>query len=806
MQAVRPVIFLALGTLGWALALTQGFAVDYVRDIKPLLANQCVLCHGESQQKGGLRLDTGAAALRGGESGPAFVAGKPDGSLLIQLISGTHAEFERMPYKRPPLESPQIELVRNWIEEGAQFPSDELPSSDRHWAFEPPQRPNLPSPSLRFPNARNVTQTQSLHPVDAFILDRLEGENLTPSPEADRTTLIRRLYLDLIGLPPTQTEISAFINDSRPNAYEHVVDGLLQSPHYGERWGRWWLDGARYADSNGYSIDGGRPIWPYRDWVVRAFNEGLPFDTFTQYQIAGDLLAQTSQPLAGSVDADRWIASGFHRNTQINHEGGIDPEEFRIECAIDRVNTTATVWLGLTLACAQCHDHKFDPLSQRDYFQFFAFFNSSENDGHGGGIGPVMEIPTEEDKARLAEWQNSLRELEAKIKAAEATSPDKEALDKELQALRRKRPTPVRTMVMRELKEPRDTVIFIQGDFTRPGKPVEAALPSIFTKTKNKPSATSATTESAATATDASLVAPSGPRQTRVDLATWLTARDNPLTARVMANRVWQQFFGRGIVETDNDFGTMGSPPSHPELLDWLAVEFMESGWLWKPLHRLIVTSQTYRQSSTARSDLTNRDARNLWLARQNRLRLDAEIIRDVALTASGLLDRRIGGPPVHPPQPEGLSAFTQSRHAWPIAKDGDRHRRGLYTYLQRSTLYPSLAVFDAPDTFSTCTRRLRSNTPLQALTLLNDQAFFECAQALATRMREPESAASTTTVPADRFKSAFEWCVAREPDTEEVAALASLFQHELQAKNEDAAWLAVARVLLNLDETITRE
>lgn len=791
--------------LGWLLQPVSGWAVDYMRDIKPLLANQCVLCHGASQQKGGLRLDTGRAVLAGGRSGAVIEPGSPDASPLLAILTGNHGEIDQMPYKRPPLETPQLELITTWIQEGARHPEIEEPSSDEHWAFVPPKRPSIPGvDSTAFAGETDIprdSQRDSLrHPVDLFILERLREEGLNPSEPADKTTQIRRVFLDLIGLPPSPAEIDAFVNDTRPNAYELLVDRLLESPHYGERWGRWWLDGARYADSNGYSIDGARPIWPYRDWVVQSFNQDMPLDTFTRYQLAGDLIAGTRQPGAKSPDRDLWIATGFHRNTQINHEGGIDPEEFRIESVIDRVNTTASVWLGITLACAQCHDHKFDPLSQADYFQFLAFFNSAENDGHGSGLGPVLEIPTEEEETRLQVWSEQLRDLEQQAKS-DLEEAEKKRLEREIQAQRRKRPSVTRTLVIRELAEPRPTTIFIQGDFTRPGKPVERDFPAIFNRYMAPETETSP--EPAGN--------PAAKTLTRLDLADWLVARDNPLTARVMVNRIWQELFGRGLVDTENDFGTMGTPPTHPELLDWLAVEFMESGWHWKPLLRLLVTSDTYRQSSTARDDLREKDPRNLWLGRQNRLRLDAELVRDVALTASGLLNDRIGGPPVYPPQPEGLSAFTQNRHGWPVSQGEDRYRRALYTFLQRSTLYPSLAVFDAPDTFTSCTRRLRSNTPLQALTLLNDTAFFECATALADRMTTtlPDAVQADAAPPgtlAQAFQVGFEWCTGRKADAEEMETLLAFYQNESEIQDSQSAWIGVARILLNLDETITRE
>ncbi len=736
-------------------------APDYLREIKPLLARQCVLCHGATAPKSDLRLDTAGGARAGGKHGPAVLPGKPDESLLLQVIQGSHRELGRMPYKRPPLDSSQIQQLREWIADGAPAPADESPSSDRHWSFVAPVEPPIP------------LHTGAAHPIDAFIRQRLKAEKLRPSPEADPAVLFRRLCLDLTGLPPGPEELAGYLAEADSERYTHAVDRLLASPHHGERWARWWLDAARYADSNGYSVDGLRSVWPYRDWVVRAFNGDLPFDTFTRWQIAGDLL-----PDEGT---DALIASGFHRHTQINHEGGIDPEQFRLECVVDRVSTTATVWLGVSLGCAQCHDHKFDPFSQRDYYGLFAFFNSTENDGHAASdysaTGPGLDLPTAVETSALQRWEGERHRLEQAVSGVPAGSPEATERQKELAAWKRKRPTTTRTMVMRELAQPRETVVFIKGDFTRPGARVNPATPASIPPVTERP-----------------------PRDRR-DLADWLVARGNPLTARVLVNRVWQVYFGRGLVETENDFGTMGSEPSHPELLDWLACEFRGSGWSLKHLHRLIVTSATYRQASLHRPDLAESDPRNQWLARQNRLRFEAEQIRDAALLTSGSLDRRLGGPPVFPPQPGGLGAFTQTKRDWIASTGGDRFRRAVYTHLQRSTLHPALSVFDAPDTFTTCTRRQRSNTPLQALTLLNDAAFHELALAFGKRL------AALPGSDTKRIEMGFQLATGRPSDSSETLALARLLAAErATSPGDDTAWTAIARVLLNLDESITRE
>ena len=740
-------------------------AVDYGREIKPLLQAHCVKCHGATTQKGKLRLDTGAAALKGGGRGAAIVSGKAEESLLVQAIRGAHDDLPQMPYKRGPLDSAQVELLQRWVNEGAKTPKNEQPSDDRHWAYIAPKKPSGGGLS-----------------VDSFIEARLKKEGLSFSPEAAPETLIRRLYLDITGLPPQK--------DLSEKAYSEVVTFLLASPHYGERWGRWWLDQARYADSNGYSIDAPRSIWPYRDWVVQALNADMPYDQFSIEQLAGDLLPKPTP--------EQLIATGFHRNTQINQEGGIDKEQFRIESVFDRVATTGTVWLGLTIGCAQCHDHKFDAFSQREYYQMFAFLNSQDEP-----TIPVVDPRNNLDQLKvqhlevlkkidahlqkhfsdLVEWEKELGEASRKLLAADAvksiakpkekrTSADQRILFKamtgtadpifnplydrhlELEAALKNGTT---TLVMKELPQPRKTTIFIKGDFTRPADEVQPGVLAILPPLKKE-------------------------KPTRLDFARWLVARENPLTARVIVNRVWQQYFGHGLVETENDFGTMGSAPTHPELLDWLAVEFMDSGWSLKHLHRLIVTSRTYRQSSNVRAEAAKVDPNNRLLWRQNRSRLDAKIVRDVCLSASGLISPKMGGPPVYPPIPEGVMGLGQVKRTWPLSKGEDRYRRGLYTFIFRATPPPGLSVFDAPDGFSTCTRRLRSNTPLQALTLLNDSASVEFAQALARIIEK------------DGLDAGFRRCTARTPTKAEKRTLSALQP------------LEAARVMLNLDETITRE
>lgn len=830
------------------LAVPAAASVDYVREVKPILKEHCYRCHGAVQQKSALRIDTAALGLKGGDTGPAFKPGKGSESLMIQLLRDTHPEITRMPYKKPPLNESQIALIERWINEGAIAPADEAPEAGKHWSLVPPVRPDLPS--VR-------TAGGDRNPVDRFILARLEKEGIKPAPEADRLTLLRRVSLDLTGLPPTPAEQDQFLGDMASNAYERLVDRLLESPHYAERWARRWLDQARYADSNGYSIDAPRSIWKYRDWVINAFQQDLPFDQFIVEQIAGDLLPNAT--LAQK------IATGFNRNTQINQEGGIDPEQFRIESVLDRVNTTGTAFLGLTVGCAQCHDHKFDPITQKDYYQMFAFFNNTIEDGHGKSVPEgMLEIPNESDSpdnlatelqeaegdldrilntkgSDVVKWEESLTEesrgkLRAEVRKALETpfaqrtfkqkrtvyaafkGDDPEFKERNAKVLRleRRQPKPVTTLVMVEKKEPRESFIFIKGDFTRHGEPVRPGFPSALELAQTS-------------APEAGKQGAEANRQlNRLDLARWLASRENPLTARVAVNRIWQEYFGRGLVETENDFGTQGSPPSHPELLDWLAMELMEPSapptakpWSLKHIHRLITTSAVYRQSSRVRRELAVSDPNNRLLARQSRLRLDAEIVRDVCLSASGLLNDKVGGPSVYPPQPSGVMTLGQSKRDWTPSKGADRYRRATYTFFWRATPHPSLMVFDSPDSFSTCTRRPRSNTPLQALTLLNDEAFFEFAQALAGRILRDGGSQDEA-----RLDYGFRLCLGRHPAAEERQRLLDLLAKEsaafekspdeaaamVNAKGEDAgisrmaAWTAVARVLLNLDETITRE
>jgi hypothetical protein len=723
----------------------------------------------------GLSLESQESILRGGNRGPVMDSNDASKSLLIEAVKQTGA------LKMPPgskLKQEQIDILEQWVRDGAPMPEalrkSKRPGAD-HWAFQAPKRVSLP---------QMASSSWAKNPIDLFILDKLNRSKLRPSPEADRPALLRRVSLDLTGLPPTPKELDEFLNDRAADAYERVVERLLQSPHYGERWGRHWLDLARYADTDGYTIDAPREIWKYRDWVIEATNNDMPLDQFVVEQIAGDLLPNPTN--------SQLIATGFHRNTPSNYEGGIDFEQYRVEAVADRVATTGASFLGLTLACARCHDHKYDPITQREYYQLFAFLNNADEVDREADRKdfnkPFLAMGSPSELQRYDAWQAQVDILEKELLDYRKTIREPEGAirdegvaerQKHIEAHRRRMPKVTRTLIMRELPEPREAYIHLGGDFTRRGAKVTPGVPAALNP-----------------------LAVTGSRPTRLDLARWLVDRNNPLTARVTVNRVWQKLFGKGIVDTENDFGSQGEKPSHPELLDWLALEFMEKGYSRKAMLRLMVTSAAYRQSSKLRAEAKAADPENRLLARQARLRLDAEIIRDAALVASGLLTPKIGGPSVYPPLPAGANLVTQVKRAWDTSKGPDRYRRGIYTFFQRSAPHPALILFDAPDATVTCTRRIRSNSPLQALTLLNDEAFFEFAQALADRVLGQ---------PADndaaRLRIAFLHTLNRAPSAEEESRLLRIVEAQRDSKREDkAAWTAVGRVLLNLDEFMTRE
>ncbi|MEO8027262.1 MAG: PSD1 and planctomycete cytochrome C domain-containing protein [Bryobacteraceae bacterium] len=788
-----------------AVTLAAADTPDFARDIAPVFSKRCLFCHGTSRPMAGLRLDSEAAVRKGGNLGAVIVPGASGDSPLIQRISSDDSAF-RMPPQGAPVPEEDIARIRSWIDALPKAPekSAAVAPPSRHWSFQPIRKPAVPP---GYPSA-----------IDAFVRERLKTAKLAASEAADPVTLARRLTLDLTGLPPTPSEIDAYVADRSPAAYEKLIDRLLASPRYGERWARPWLDLAHYADSDGYEKDLARPwAWRWRQWVIEALNRDLPFDQFTIWQLAGDLLPNPTQ--------DQRIATGFLRNTLTNREAGVDRAEARFEQIINRANTVSTTWLGLTAGCAQCHNHKFDPISQREYYSLFAFFDAADEEDIDAPF-PSEEAPYraarveyERKRAEIlkqykiadymgpwwtklhgafehqgadTEWDFQVTEFRAGFTGAELflkdhprSKPPREqdrlvdffvghigpdydrdkavaaSLKQARDALRKlQSELPPYTQAPVMLAEPAVTHLRLGGDYKTMGEAVEPGTLAILPPLK-------------------------AARPTRLDLARWITAAENPLTARVAANRIWQELFGRGLVQTSEDFGTQGDKPSHPELLDWLATEFAANGWSQKALIKSIVLSDTYRQSSRLRPDLAAKDPENILLARQSRLRLPAELIRDETLFASGLLYEQIGGRSVRPPQPKGVAELGYaSSLKWVESPAPERYRRGLYVHYQRTTPYPMLSNFDVPDSNISCSRRRASNTPLQALNLLNDPVFFEAAQALTKRVESEK----------DPVGTAFRLTLARAPDPTEREQLAKL------------PLVEVARVLLNLDEFLTRE
>ena len=751
-------------------------SVDFARDIQPLFAARCHRCHGPNRQKNGLRLDRKADALEGGDSGAAIRPGKSAESLLILYVTGMNEDEIIMPPRGRRLTDEQVGLLRTWIDQGARWneaarsekarseaaASDKTIDTREHWAFRPVARP--PVPQLK--DAAWVR-----NPIDAFVLSRLESSGMKPAHEADRPTLIRRLYLDLLGLTPAPDEVDAFVSDTRPDAYERLVDRLLASPHFGERWGRHWLDLARYADSNGYEDDKYRPdAWRYRDWVIEAINKDVPFDQFTIEQLAGDLLPGATY--------EQKAATGFHRMLPSNEVGvKAGAEEFRVKTAKDRTDTTGMVWLGLTVGCAKCHSHKYDPISQREYYGLYAFFNS------------VLEVDI--DAPPLPEkYQLAYKKAQEAYARTNPENNNNAPL-----------PPSAKALTLAEEPQPRPTYIHLRGDFQRNGRQVHSRVPAFLPPLE-----------------------PRSPKADRLDLARWIVDPENPLTRRVAVNRLWKHLFGHGLVRTPEDFGLSGEPPSHPDLLDWLAAEFLYRGWKRKAMIKLMVRSATYRQASRARPELTRRDPENALLARQNRFQVEAEIVRDLALSACGLLRRAFGGPSIQPPLPAALADMKELRNErfMETTEGADRYRRGVYVNVQRTFPYPALQTFDAADPNVSCARRDRSNTPMQALTLLNEPAFFECAQALGLHLLERNGEWP------ERLCYAFQRCLARRPDVQELATLEQLLREHVefyrahpdaagelladaapldeQQRAEAAGWVGVARTLMNLEEFVTRE
>ena len=750
--------------------------VEFSRDIRPILSRNCFACHGPDAEarQADLRLDTlqGATADLGDQR--AVAPGYPDDSSLIARIESNDPDL-LMP---PPdsghrLTDEEKRTLRQWIVGGASY--------GIHWSFTPPTKAAPPATTSDWPQ----------HPLDHFVLASLEAKGLQPTIAADRYQWIRRVSLDLTGLPPTPAEADAFVADTGAQAFATVVDRLLDSRAYGEHWARMWLDLARYADTKGYEKDRPREIWRYRDWVINAFNADMPFDQFTREQLAGDLLPSPS--------TEQYVATAFHRNTMTNEEGGTDDEEFRVAAVKDRVDTTMQVWMGLTMGCAKCHSHKFDPISMQDYYSFFALFNQTQDSDRGDEF-PTIATPTPEQSRKLACQEAAVGETQRALTSASkrhefaATFYYLAKLKGEKKLLDELRKSIVKTPVMRELAsdKQRTTRIHQRGNFLDQGAAVQPRVPTLLGPF------------------------PEDAPTNRLGVAQWLTQPDNPLTARVMVNRIWARLFGVGIVETEEDFGSQGSPPLHPDLLDWLAVDFRESGWSMKQLLRSIVLSSTYRQSATVTETQLAADPRNRLFSRGPRFRLSAEMVRDQALAVSGLLTRKLGGPSVMPPQPTGIWRSTYSGLKWQNASGPDRYRRGLYTYWKRTSPYPAMLTFDAGSGEVCQIRRVRTNTPLQALVTLNDPAFVEAAGALSERMANKDGDLH------ERLTRGFRLVLTRPPTDRELARLASLYQ-ALQIEfaddrtsaealvaaagiqSGDAAMIAVANVLLNLDETLMK-
>lgn len=792
--------------------------VDFSKQIRPILSENCFFCHGpdEAKREAGLRLDDEAAAKASNDGVIAVVPGNPEKSALLQRIITTDASEVMPPPKQHKVITPtQIALLKQWIQEGAPW--------GQHWSYEQVVRPEVPG-----------VQKEKVNPVDAFLLQRLQAEKLAFTPAAEAATLIRRVALDLTGLPPTLEELETFAKAP----YEKLVDHFLAKPAYGEHWARMWLDLARYADSSGYPSDQPREIWAYRDWVIQALNRNMPFDQFTIEQLAGDLLPKATD--------DQLVATAFHRNTMTQNEGGTNDEEFRIAAVVDRVNTTFAVWMGTTMACAQCHTHKYDPLTHAEYFQAYAFLNQSA-DADKKDESPVHELVSSEVRQQRDGWKQEQAALEAlfnnppaewlagyeawlaskptvkdkKVTAVLAVAKDKRnaeqqqtlqyhyvrsvakeslaeqkrmiALNKELA---RTKPVTVPVMLDLPVAERRKTHIQLRGNWQALGEEVTEGTPAVFPPL------------------------PAEAPRNRLTLAKWLVSRDNPLTARVTVNRLWESLFGIGIVRTSEEFGSQGELPVHPELLDWLAAELMDSGWDIKHMIRLMVTTQAYRQDSRSTPELNERDPDNRLLARGPRFRPTGELLRDQALAVSGLLSAKMAGPSVRPMAPNmGLSTAFGRSNDWTVSEGEDRHRRSVYTEMRRNSPYPSFSTFDAPNREVCTITRGRTNTPLQAFVTLNDPVFIEANQALARRVIGHE----------DPIALMFQLCVSRAPTVKEKTTLEKLYEEALAdyrshpdeavkmatdpvgpaPKGADlpslAAWTTVANVVMNLDEFVMR-
>lgn len=790
-------------------SVAQGADIDFNRDVRPILSENCFHCHGPdaNERKGDLRLDTpeGIIADLGGHA--AVVPGLAAKSeLVVRIRDRDPDEIMPPPDSKRFLKPEEIEILTQWVNQGAPWA--------KHWAFIPPVRSD-------FPESTDPAKKLN-HPIDQFISARLKSEGLNFSPEADKRILIRRLTLDLTGLPPTPEEVDAFLADKSDDAYEKVVDRLLDSNRYGERMAWDWLDASRYADTSGYQGDPERTMWPWRDWVIHALNSNMPFDQFTIEQLAGDLLPNPT--------LDQKVATGFHRNHMHNGEGGRIAEETRVENVMDRVETTGTLWLGLTMTCSRCHDHKYDPVTMRDYYALYDFFNQTTENGRGRGgqVAPVVDKSTPAEKARVVEAGKKVAATVAKVEAFELkkfprpkkapltkskaidlpgnlpkyiaqTPPSKRGvnhlleaigyfkekdpeytklLQKNLDAVRARVSASnniTRVMVMDTIKEPRDTFILVKGSYRDvTDTKVKASFPTVL----------------------ASEPAPGKPL-TRLDLARWLVSPENPLSARVTINRYWQLFFGQGLVKTSEDFGTQGSPPSHPALFDWLASEFVNSGWNVKAMHRLIVTSATYRQQSNITPALRERDPDNILIARGPRYRLPSWMLRDQALAASGLYVEKVGGPSVKPYQPSGIWAEATFGKKKYVQDHGDSlYRRSLYTYWRR-IVGPTM-FFDTANRQVCSVKSSLTNTPLHALTLLNETTYVEAARGLAERIL-----LGSKTAPAARIDHAYRLVLGRPATADEKRLLSSRIS---ELKGQFAADPAAVKVLISVGESKPNE
>ena len=852
------------------LSVATARGVDFARDVLPILSDACFRCHGPDPgtREAKLRLDQREGLFRTRNELTVVTPGKPEQSeLFLRITSKDPDEVMPPTDSNRPLKPAEIALLRAWIAEGAPWGT--------HWAFSAPQRPRVPEDTEtrrhgeteKRPLAAEIAASPrlrvsaSLHPIDAFVRAKLTEAGLQPSPEAERAALLRRVSLDLTGLPPTLAELEAFLDDRSAEAYERVVDRLLASPRYGERWAWDWLDVARYADTNGFQGDPERTMWPWRDWVVDALNANMPFDRFTIEQLAGDLLPNATR--------EQKIASGFHRNNMFNGEGGRIAEETRVENVFDRVETTATVWLGATFTCARCHDHKYDPFTQKDYFALYDIFNQMSETGRnqgGGQTPPVMDLSTPEEKEQLRKATLRLDEVAKEVEAFELkkfprpegkpvidspaaqklpgnlpatharveprrrningllealphfrdTDPDPDyvkLLEAHIAAVRARDTASARltrVMIMDQLEQPRETFILNKGNYESKSE-VKAfgAVPAVFARAPEMNGDSPA----------------EPPRMNRLDLARWLVSAENPLVARVTVNRAWQAFFGTGLVKTAEDFGVQGERPSHPELLDWLATEFVARGWDMKALHRLIVTSATYRQSSRVTPALLERDPENRLLARGPRHRMPSWMLRDQALAASGLVVEKLGGPSVKPYQPPGIwEEATFGKKTYQQDHGEALYRRSLYVFWRR--IVGPTTFFDT-GARQVCTVKVpRTNTPLHALVTLNDPAYVEAARVMAQRVLAHESKGAD----GARLEFAFRLATLRSPGAKERHVLSGRL-HTLRAQYsadraaaeqlcavgeasrpesldpvEHAAWTGLCSLILNLDEVLSKE